>query len=310
MGLQRARHTWKDARLRFRVSTSARRRAPIAVRLLAHLATYATLRASMCTIAVLFRVHPELPLVVAANRDEWYARPATPAQVLDEQPRVVGGRDEVKGGTWMGVTESGAFLGVTNQRTFREPDPALASRGLLALEAVHRGSVEAMASFFGSLDARDYNAFNVVFGDARALWVGYGRHDAARVELEPLPEGVHVLTNDRIGAPGFPKTERVEALLRPLVRAPWLELSAGLAAMLADHTLPPLERVPEPPPGSRFDHATVQKLQAVCIHTPVYGTRSSTILAAREGRVEHFLFADGAPCTHPFEDLTHLVHPS
>ncbi|MEK7705269.1 MAG: NRDE family protein, partial [Myxococcota bacterium] len=59
----------------------------------------------MCLLAVLSRAHPDSPLVVAANRDEWLARPAAPFGVLDERPRVVGGRDLTAGGTWMATNE-------------------------------------------------------------------------------------------------------------------------------------------------------------------------------------------------------------
>ena len=66
-------------------------------------------------------------------------------------------------------------------------------------------------------------------------------------------------------------------------------------------------RVPPPPLGSRFDHALLRRLQALCIHTPVYGTKSSTVLALGAGRVERYLFADGPPCVTPFEDFTSLL---
>ncbi|HEY0094574.1 MAG TPA: NRDE family protein, partial [Archangium sp.] len=61
----------------------------------------------MCTILILRHVHPEWPLVLAANRDEFHARPATGPRVLLESPLAVGGRDVERGGTWMGVTHEG-----------------------------------------------------------------------------------------------------------------------------------------------------------------------------------------------------------
>src|SRR5262245_11698807 len=111
----------------------------------------------MCTIVVLFRVHPALPVVIAANRDELYARAARGPLVLAESPRVVGGLDEVGGGTWLGVRADGAFVAVTNQRVAAAPDPRLRSRGRAVLEAL---SSPAPRDAIAALDPRAYNSGN------------------------------------------------------------------------------------------------------------------------------------------------------
>ena len=71
----------------------------------------------MCLILFANRTHPEYPLVIAANRDEAYARPTAPAAFWEDDPRICGGRDLEQGGTWLGVTRTGAFAAVTNFRS-------------------------------------------------------------------------------------------------------------------------------------------------------------------------------------------------
>lgn len=264
----------------------------------------------MCTILVMHQRHPRYPLVVAANRDEFYARGATDPALLADDPRVVGGRDVAGGGTWMGATEHGLFVGLTNQRTFQPSAPGRRSRGEVVLDALRAGSVARIERYLRRLDAREFNPFNLIFGDARELRVAYARGDAPRVAVEPVPTGLHVLPNDVLGSPEFPKVERARALAAPALElSEWAALAPALSAVLADHALPPAERVPRPPPGSPMTPELAHQLQALCIHTPVYGTRSSTLMALEPGRVAHYLFAPGAPCRTPFTDVTGLLAP-
>jgi uncharacterized protein with NRDE domain len=255
----------------------------------------------MCTIVILQRVHPDYPVVVAANRDELYARHATAPLVLNGEPRVVGGRDELSGGTWMGVTEHGLFVGLTNQRSYTGADPSARSRGHVVLDALRAGTRAAVTQMLESLDAREYNPFNLVYGDAAGLHVGYARRTSAHIEVHAVPDGLQILPNDELNSAAFPKGERARALAAtdgPV---------QGLASVLRDHELPALDAVEAPPAGSLFTHALAHRLQALCIHTPAYGTKSSSIIALAPGRVAGYWFADGPPCTTAFDDVTALV---
>src|SRR5947207_1661505 len=95
---------------------------------------------TVCLLIVLSRLRDDIPLVVAANRDELFERPAIPMTVLqDRGPRIVGGRDEKAGGTWLAVNEFGIVAGLTNRPTLDGPDPSKRSRGELPLAcAQHR----------------------------------------------------------------------------------------------------------------------------------------------------------------------------
>jgi uncharacterized protein with NRDE domain len=258
----------------------------------------------VCIVVLFFQVHPQIPLIVAANRDEYYARRSTGPEILFESPRVVGGRDLERGGTWMGVAEGGLLVGLTNQRTLGPPEPARRSRGEIVLAALHTGSVAGIERSLASIDARGYNPFNLVFGDARALRVAMAREEDAGVRVHTLGPGLHVIGNDTPGAPSW-KVRRAEELARPLAQLPWFELAPALHRLLADHTLPAPEELPVPPPW--MDRDLARHLQSICVHTPIYGTRSSTLAAIGSDGVMHYAFAAGPPCMTPLFDVTHLL---
>lgn len=259
----------------------------------------------MCTIIALRKVRSDFPLVLATNRDEFYARRTSGPVRIVEQPSTVSGQDLEAGGTWMGVTAAGLFVGVTNQRTFAPPDRTKRSRGQLVLRALASADVESIRRLLGGVDGREYNPFNLMFGDAQVLYAAYGRVDTREIEVEPVPEGVHVLPNDRLDAPDFLKVERAKQLLIDHVHTPWPELRARLAATLADGVVPPIEAIPEPPRGT-LDRALIARLAALCVRTPAYGTRSSTIVALTPGGVGEYLYADGAPDQTEFVDVKGL----
>jgi uncharacterized protein with NRDE domain len=247
----------------------------------------------MCTIAILLDVVAGAPLVLAANRDELYARPTRPPESLGD--RIAGGVDVLSGGTWLAIRRDGRFAAVTNQRQLAPAPPGLRSRGLAVRELA---AAEDPCAYVATLDPTMYASMNLVWGDAHGVTIAYVRREGA-LELEPLRRGIHVLCNDRLSAPGFPRAIRLrEAIAAAPLR--WPELLSVLQPALADHT-----RV-DPPP-SHLPAQVARELTAVCIHTPEYGTRSSTIIAARPGQTLAYLHADGPPCTAPFVDRIELL---
>ena len=265
----------------------------------------------MCTIVAIKREEAHCPLVVAANRDEFYSRATSgPRRITDplvRGPTILAGIDLLKGGTWMGANENGLFVGLTNQRQHEGADSAKASRGDVVMDALAMSEVAHIDAFLMDIDARAYNGFNLLYGDATELRVAYARADREAIEIQRLGEGVWVLSNDTIGSADFPKTDRVRALVEPLAQTEFEGLTAGLARALADHTQPGIESVPPPPPGSLFTHPILRALQSICVHTPVYGTRSATMLARRPGGVHYYGYADGPPCETAFQDKTELL---
>jgi len=263
----------------------------------------------MCTIIVRHLIDDWCATLVASNRDEFYSRRATPPTVLSNRPRVVGGKDESKGGTWFGLTAEGLFVGLTNQRTYGFADDSLVSRGELVHEALKTGDFQGVHRFLDQVDPRHYNEFNLVFGDGADLAVAYGRRSSDAVEVVPLDAGVHVLCNDRLGSPEFPKAREARDRVLSISPQPWPLLKEELVAVLSDTSLPDPDEVPPIPENPVFDRELARRLQAICVKTPVYGTVSSTIAAVKPGRVVEYHHAAGPPCEAPFDDYTHLAQP-
>ena len=261
---------------------------------------------SMCTIVALFGVRADYPLVIAANRDEFYARPASGALRLMEHPRTVGGLDMVKRGTWMGVTREGLFVGVTNQRTMQAPDPSKRSRGEVVMNALRLGYRDSVTRMVRTLDAREFNAFNLMWGDADQLLVAYAREEQKELEIEIVSRGVHVLPNDRLDSPDFAKVRRVKKLVDPYLNASYPYLSEALKKTLADRERPNVFDVPMYGAAMPISREFLRELSALCIRTPRYGTRASSIVALSRGRVGEYLYADGPPDRAPFKDVMGL----
>src|SRR4051794_37993031 len=124
----------------------------------------------MCTLAIWVRQFETAPLVVAANRDEFFARPASGPVLLSESPRIVGGRDHRAGGTWLGINEYGVVAGILNRRTDDAPDPAKSSRGTLLMEVLAAKSAADARRLLEREDADQYNGFNLLVADIDEAW--------------------------------------------------------------------------------------------------------------------------------------------
>jgi len=261
----------------------------------------------MCTLIVRHGLDEWCATLIAANRDEFYDRPSTGPMVLEDAPRIVGGRDDRAGGTWFAMTPDGVFVGLTNQRSFGARDDALRSRGELVIEALSAGTFEGVMRYLEQIDARAFNEFNLIFGDGDRVSAAYGRSAARAVDLEPLGSGVHVLCNDRLGSGEFPKADEARLKVESIPSSPWLEIKPRLIEVLSDRSLPDPEVLPPLPPDAPFDAEIARRLQAICVKTPVYGTVSATVAALSPGRVEHYAFCDAPPDEGDFEDVTHLL---
>lgn len=230
----------------------------------------------MCLIVAAWRVHPELPLILAGNRDEFHARPAEAADWWPEQPDLLAGRDVEAGGTWLGVTRRGRFGVVTNYRE-GSPRGGEVSRGLLLTDWLTGD--EAAAGFAARLQREEqrYAGFNLLFGDTGTLRYHTNREAASR-ELEP---GIHGVSNALLDTP-WPKLLVTRERLGALIEEGQTEPDAILE-ILAD-TEPAGEDAEADP---SLDPAIRRVLSAPFILTPAYGTRCSTVLLFRaDGRAE------------------------
>jgi len=282
--------------------------------------TTATLTA-MCLLVVVSRPDSATPLMVGANRDERLERPATAMTVLrDAAPRILGGRDDEAGGTWLAVNEHGVVAGLTNRPSPDGRDPSKRSRGELPLAlAQHRDARSAVEEFVTRFRAADYNPAWLLVGDRTSLFAldmtGAGP-GSSRPVLEPLGPGVHILENNPLHT-GSPKQAHVRELLGDVEAIEGDELMDRLRSVLVDHTVPAAE--PDAVSVDDGEEQTVQRpagqpagrpveTLAACVHTDAYGTRSSTLVGvpAVPGRLPRLLVADGHPCTSHYVDVTDL----
>ena len=251
----------------------------------------------MCLIVIAWKARDDLPLIVAANRDEWRDRPAEPARWWDGEPGLLAGRDLQAGGTWMGVTPSGRFAAVTNFRDPAERRSTAISRGGLVTGYL-RGT-QSPPAFLAALAARasDYNGFNLILGDGESLWYFGSREGNARA-IEP---GVHALSNHLLDEP-WPKVVKGREAMQAALRD--ADPATRLFDALSDVDAPADTALPDTGVGVDWE----RRLARALITGADYGTRCSTVVsldgAGKGVFEERTRAADGGVsgvATHAFE---------
>jgi uncharacterized protein with NRDE domain len=216
-----------------------------------------------------YGAHPGYRLILAANRDEFFARPTARASFWDDSPQVLAGRDLKGGGTWLGITSSGRIAALTNYRDPRSYRQGAPSRGRLARDFL-LGAMTA-ADYLERLrrEGEAYNGFNLVFGDAQRLFYFSNRADLPAA----LAVGIHGISNHLLDTP-WPKVARGKDALERLVAEGRDPLPEALFAILADRTRPPDRLLPDTGVGLERERL----LSPIFITGPDYGTRSSTLV--------------------------------
>ena len=233
----------------------------------------------MCLLVLAWRCHPHYRLVVAANRDEFHARPASALAPWPDIDGVVGGRDLQAGGAWFAVGDAQRVGIVTNFREFGRTRRSAPSRG--GLIPAYLSGARPPADFLQALetDAQGYSGFNLLLADRDSLWYASNRADQFARELPP---GIYGLSNEFLDTP-WPKLVRVrkrfEGILQSAESAEPQALANDLFEMLADRETAPPETVP---PGD-LSPEWARKLSAPFVLDASYGTRCSTVLTISGG---------------------------
>lgn len=232
----------------------------------------------MCLILFAYKAHPNYRLIVAANRDEFYARPTAPLEFWEDYTEVLAGRDLAQKGTWMGVTARGRFSAITN---FRDPKSIKAqapSRGQLVSDYL----VGEMSpkSYLEQLTATasHYNGFNLLVGDADQLYYysNYGK------DIRCLAPGIYGLSNHLLDT-NWPKVDLGKKQLAKIIHENGDPPDETLLMMLQDQTAAEDEHLPK----TGVDLAWERMLSPIFITSPEYGTRSSSVLKIDlEGRMK------------------------
>lgn len=220
----------------------------------------------MCLIVIAWRARAGLPLVVAANRDEWRDREAQPAHWWSE-PEILAGRDLKAGGTWMGLTRDGRFAAVTNYRDPSDKRSTARSRGGLVTEYLAGGGRPREYVARLAARVRDYNGFNLILGDGESLFFFGSREGSAR----EIPPGIHGLSNHLLNEP-WPKVVRGRDVMRRALEDD--DPAPALFDMLSDAEGAADERLPDTGVGLEWE----RRLSAALITGADYGTRASTVV--------------------------------
>ncbi len=226
----------------------------------------------MCLILFACEAHPKYRLILAANRDEFYDRPTRPAGFWEDAPHVLAGRDLQIGGTWLGVTRQGRMAAVTNYRDPASVRAEAESRGIL----VSRFLLENTPSeaYLRKVERKKdaFNGFNLLAGDRDGLFWFSNRGK----EVRPVPPGVHGLSNRLLDTP-WPKVRRGITRFKAAIGGPETEIEERLFSLLTDRHRPPDGELPETGVGLEWERI----LSPIFIQSPVYGTRSSTVILAK-----------------------------
>ena len=237
----------------------------------------------MCTLITLFRGHPIAPVVLALNRDEFFARPTAPiARWSEEEGGIVAGRDLVSGGTWFGIGPK-LVAGLTNHRSGAHSLPGARTRGELVVDALRSESIDALTEELCALPMGEFGPFHLLVTDGQRMRCFTNATGAlTHVDAEP---GTHVLGNYGLDNPEDP-------------------VVATVGGALADMDLRALE-----------GDALIARLQEVlrrhgegwpCVHLGPYGTRSSAVLLWGNGD-PRLVVAEGPSCEAPWRDATELL---
>lgn len=244
----------------------------------------------MCIMIVMYQIVPHYPIVIAANRDEYYSRSASGPRVLQHDPVIWGGRDEQARGSWLGVNAYGLVVGLTNRRLSDEQVNAddRRSRGLLCVDALCQRRPTDVATWLGSEVPDRYNAFNLLVMDTvSALWIAYD----GKPEISWLEPGLHILANRDLNDCQSLRVQRARSLIEPVQTYPLPELMPYLERACSDH------------------QSDVADRETICMHRvdAHYGTVSSSILAITSDlQRSRYLYVGGHPCEAVYQDYSCL----
>lgn len=250
----------------------------------------------MCLLFFSYQRTPGYRLVVAANRDEFLARPTAPLDFLDKEKTILAGRDLQGGGTWLGITAQLKFAAITNYREPAVKRGDAPSRGEILLNYLE-GNVAAK-QFISSLakSGDRYNGFNLILGDSEELYYYSNRSDGSQL----LAPGFYGLSNNLLDVP-WPKVVRGKELLRPYMVETSQVDPLQLFDQLKDDHRPPDVQLPDTRVGLDWERL----LSSIFIDGVDYGTRSSAVITVTdEGRIE---FMEKTIKRSSSQDITSLL---
>ena len=234
----------------------------------------------MCLILLSYGMHDRYPLILAANRDEFYERPSAAVSSWNGAPDVIAGKDLQRGGAWLGITKKGRIAMLTNYRERPPFGQKAPSRGWLVRDFLC-GRYETEA-YLEKVEAEKaaYNGFSLILGDRGHLF--YTSNRGGTLELSP---GLYGLSNRLLDTP-WPKIKRGKEALKSLLSGSTNPHPEDIFRILADQTKSPDIGLPDTGVGLEWERI----LSSIFIKSPIYGTRSSSVIMI--DRKNHVMFIE------------------
>ncbi len=223
----------------------------------------------MCIIFFAYKSHPQYKLILAANRDEFYERPTKTADLWEDYPDILGGRDLEKMGTWMAIDKQGRFGAVTNYRDFSLHKKESLSRGNLVKDYLTNN--KDIKDYLKEIkDNKDkYNPFNLILGDEKNLYY----YCNVENDIKKIQSGIYGLSNHLLDTP-WPKISRGKEIFKSIIKhSKEIEIDM-LFNMLRDDIRAKDSELPNTGVGTEWERI----LSPIFIKSPNYGTRASTVL--------------------------------
>lgn len=230
----------------------------------------------MCILFIAVEQHPIFPLIIAANRDEFYPRPTQESHFWHDHKNLLAGKDLQAGGTWMGVNTEGGIAALTNIRNPEKHDNELStSRGHIVSSYLLGDTPESNYIQNLKTSRNTYNGYNLLFGKWNQLQV-YNNHDDS---LQKLTPGFYGLSNADLNSPWPKINSGVSALETYCSENADLDVEQ-LFALLMDETKADDSELP----NTGVPYEWEKKLSSIFIRSEGYGTRSSTILTVDQNQ--------------------------
>ncbi len=230
----------------------------------------------MCLIVFAFKKHPKFPLILLANRDEFYERPTKSAHFWEDAPQVFAGRDLVFGGTWLGITKNGRFAALTN---FRQPKgkTGTISRGNLVSDFLKGNETVSEYLKKVELNSENYSGFNLLAGIFTQNYSEFGYYsNRGEGLIKNLDAGIYGLSNSLLDTP-WQKVKSAKSGLSKIISSDFDKESSF--KLLQDRTLAKDEDLPDT--GIGLEREKI--LSPIFIETPIYGTRCSSVVLFKDG---------------------------
>ena len=240
----------------------------------------------MCLITFAWRADSHTPLLLAANRDEFHARPTAAANWWKESPEIFGGRDLSQGGGWLAVSRRNRLAAVTNVRRMVPPNPAAPSRGALVADFLR--STFSAREYAATLakHAEAYAGFNLLLYDGEDL---LHLTNQSEFQVHAVTPGVHGLSNDTLDTP-WPKLTRVTTGLSAWMKQEDAD-TTDLFSLLGDQRAAPDAELPNTGVGLELE----RMLSSPFILSPQYGTRCSSVVKFGTAGPQEFIERRYAP---------------